>query len=72
LLASLLYLALRRLIALVLLRPRSSEFKELEIVVLRHELAGAAWAAYPPTAMPTSVTWACTMSRQALRSNGSA
>jgi hypothetical protein len=39
LLASLLYLALRRLIELVLLRPRSSEFKELEIVVLRHELA---------------------------------
>jgi putative transposase len=39
LLASLLYLMLRRLIELVLLRPRSSEFKELEIVVLRHELA---------------------------------
>jgi hypothetical protein len=34
-----LYLALRRLIELVLLRPRSPEFKELEIVVLRHELA---------------------------------
>jgi transposase InsO family protein len=39
LLASLLYLSLRRLIGLVLLRARSSEFKELEIVVLRHELA---------------------------------
>jgi putative transposase len=39
LLASLLYLVLRRLIELVLLRSRSSEFKELEIVVLRHELA---------------------------------
>jgi putative transposase len=38
LLASLFYL-MRRLIELVLLRPRSSEFKELEIVVLRHELA---------------------------------
>jgi hypothetical protein len=38
LLASLLYVALRRLIELVLLRPRSSEFKELEIVVLRDEL----------------------------------
>jgi putative transposase len=36
---SLLYLALRRLIELALLRPRSPEFKELEIVVLRHELA---------------------------------
>jgi hypothetical protein len=39
LLASLLYLALRRLIELALLRPRSPEFKELEIAVLRHELA---------------------------------
>jgi len=38
LLASLLYLALRRLIELVLLRCRSEQFKELEIVVLRHEL----------------------------------
>lgn len=32
------YLALRRGLALVLLRFRSREFKELEIVVLRHEL----------------------------------
>jgi len=39
LLTSLIYLALRRLIELALLRPRSREFKELEIVVLRHELA---------------------------------
>ena len=38
-LASLVYLALRRLIELTLLRRRSEEFKELEIVVLRHELA---------------------------------
>jgi Integrase core domain. len=38
LLISFLYLALRRLIELVALRPRSSRFKELEIVVLRHEL----------------------------------
>jgi putative transposase len=37
--ASFAYLALRRLMALVLLRFRSSEYKELEIVVLRHELA---------------------------------
>ena len=36
---SLVYLVLRRLMALVLLRFRSSEYKELEIVVLRHELA---------------------------------
>jgi putative transposase len=32
------YLALRRVLALVVLRFRSREFKELEIVVLRHEL----------------------------------
>ena len=38
-LASFIYLALRKLIELVLLRPRSRQFKELEIVVLRHELA---------------------------------
>lgn len=36
---SLLYLALRKLIELVALRPRSAEYKELEIVVLRHEPA---------------------------------
>jgi putative transposase len=36
---SLCYLAFRCLLRLVLLRPRSSEFKELEIVVLRHQLA---------------------------------
>ena len=34
-----LYLALRRIIELVSLRPRSSQFKEIEIVVLRHQLA---------------------------------
>jgi putative transposase len=39
LLASLLYLALRRVIELALLRCRPDQFKELEIVVLRHELA---------------------------------
>lgn len=33
------YLALRCLFQIVLLRPRSEGFKELEIVVLRHELA---------------------------------
>ncbi len=36
---SLCYLAFRCLLRLVLLRPRSCEFKELEIVVLRHQLA---------------------------------
>jgi transposase InsO family protein len=33
------YLALRCLLQLVLLRPRSESYKELEIVVLRHELS---------------------------------
>jgi len=36
---SLCYLALRRVLQLASLRFRSEEFKELEIVVLRHELA---------------------------------
>ena len=36
---SICYPALRCLLQLALLRPRSQEFKELEIVVLRHELA---------------------------------
>src|SRR5438034_4382708 len=39
LLWSLCCLTLRCLLQLVLLRPRSQDFKELEIVVLRHELA---------------------------------
>ena len=38
-LASLLYIALRRLLELAVLACRSEEFKELEIVVLRHEVA---------------------------------
>ena len=36
---SLLYLLFRRVLAVATLRVRSREFKELEIVVLRHELA---------------------------------
>jgi putative transposase len=39
LLISFLYLAARKLIELVTLRARSEDFKELEIVVLRHEVA---------------------------------
>jgi putative transposase len=39
LLASFLYVMCRRVMALVVLCFRSSEYKELEIVVLRHELA---------------------------------
>jgi hypothetical protein len=33
------YVVLRRVLQLAALRLRSEEFKELEIVVLRHELA---------------------------------
>jgi hypothetical protein len=36
---SLVYLLFRRALAAAALRVRSREFKELEIVVLRHELA---------------------------------
>jgi hypothetical protein len=39
LLVSLVYLLFRRVLAVAALRVRSREFKELEIVVLRHELA---------------------------------
>jgi transposase InsO family protein len=39
LVVALLYLLFRRALAVAALRPRSREFKELEIVVLRHELA---------------------------------
>jgi hypothetical protein len=39
LVVSLLYLLFRRVLAVAALRVRSREFKELEIVVLRHELA---------------------------------
>jgi putative transposase len=39
LVASLLYLLFRRVLAVAALRLRTREFKELEIVVLRHELA---------------------------------
>ena len=36
---SLCYVVLRRILQLAALRLRSNDFKELEIVVLRHELA---------------------------------
>jgi hypothetical protein len=39
LLVSLVYFLFRRALAVAALRLRSCEFKELEIVVLRHELA---------------------------------
>jgi putative transposase len=39
LLVSVVYLLFRRALAVIALRLRSREFKELEIVVLRHQLA---------------------------------
>jgi hypothetical protein len=63
LLASLLYLALRRLIQLVLLRPRSSEFKQLEIVVLRHELALLRRQVARPTLRPADRAFLAAASR---------
>jgi putative transposase len=45
---SLCYLAFRCLLQLVVLRPRSEDFKELEIVVLRHELAVLRWQTRRP------------------------
>src|SRR5438128_4138452 len=49
---SLCYLVLRRVLQLVVLRWRSNEFKELEIVVLRHELA----ILRPQTSRPAMTT----------------
>ena len=47
------YLALRCLLQIVLLRPRSDGFKELEIVVLRHELSVLRRQAHRPQLRPS-------------------
>jgi len=52
-LISLVYLVLRGVLELVVLRLRSNAFKELEIVVLRHELAVLRRTTYRP-ALTTS------------------
>src|ERR1019366_2108748 len=49
---SFVYLMVGRVLALVLLRFRSSDFKELEIVVLRHELAVLRWQVSRPVLWP--------------------
>jgi hypothetical protein len=51
LICSLCYLLVRCLLQLVLLRPRSQDFKELEIVVLRHELAVLPYQSHQQSAL---------------------
>jgi putative transposase len=63
LLASLLYIALRRLLQLVGLCCRSRDFKELEIVVLRHELAILRRQVGRPTLRPADRAFLAAASR---------
>src|SRR5262249_28546290 len=65
---SLCYLALRCLFRLVLLRPRSEEFKELEIVVLRHELSVLRRQTSRPRLRPSDRLFLAAASRLLLRS----
>jgi putative transposase len=62
------YLALRCLLQLVLLRPRSHEFKELEIVVLRHELSVLRRQASRPHLRPSDRVFLAAASRLLPRS----
>ena len=57
------YVALRRVMALVLLCFRSSDFKELEIVVLRHELAVLRRQASRPVLRPADRVFLAAASR---------
>ena len=62
-LASLLYLVLRRLLSLVALCCPSRDFKELEIVVLRHELATLRRQVSRPTLRPADRAFLAAASR---------
>jgi putative transposase len=60
---SFLYLALRRLIELLALHPRSAEYKELEIVVLRHHPAILRRQVARPTLEPADRAFLAAASR---------
>ncbi len=66
---SLCYLVCRCVLQLVLLRPRSEEFKELEIVVLRHELTVLRRQTRRPRLTTTDRVFLAAASRLLPRSN---
>jgi putative transposase len=66
---SLCYLVFRRLLQLAALRFRSDEFKELEIVVLRHELAGLRRQLARPALSPSDRVFFAAASRQLPRAS---
>jgi len=65
------YLALRCLLQLVLLLPRSEGFKELEIVVLRHELSVLRRQAGRPQLRPSDPIMLAAASRRLPQSSWS-
>ena len=66
---SLCYLVFRCMLQLVLLRPRSEDFKELEIVVLRHELSVLRRQTGQPKLTATDRVFLATASRLLPRSS---
>jgi putative transposase len=60
---SLVYLALRSVLQVLLLSLRSEEFKELEIVVLRHELAVVRRQVARPSVQPADRAFLAAASR---------